>query len=133
MGFLTLGKHRQPAAHRRMLAACVIPLTVRAPSLLLRHMALPPARRGDPQCGRYRLDDSLTVGRMMRREMHARDTPIAAFKRDFHLGAHQRVVVIDQDDRYAGIALPAEVHADADESTMSAICCTMPTQSCCRR
>jgi len=44
------------------------------------------------------------------------DTPIAAFKRDFPLGAYQRVVVMDEGDRYAGIALPAEVHADADEN-----------------
>jgi CIC family chloride channel protein len=61
---------------------------------------------------------NLTVGRMMRREMRTvrADTPIAAFKRDFPLGAHQRAVVLDEDDRYAGIVLPAEVHADADEN-----------------
>jgi CIC family chloride channel protein len=44
------------------------------------------------------------------------DTPIAAFKRDFPLGAHQRAVVLDENDRYVGIVLPAEVHADADEN-----------------
>ena len=45
---------------------------------------------------------SLTVGRMMRREMRTvrAGTPIAAFKRDFPLGARERVVVIDEDDRY---------------------------------
>jgi chloride channel protein, CIC family len=61
---------------------------------------------------------NLTVGRMMRREMRTvrADTPLAAFKRDFPLGAHQRVVVLDDSDRYAGIVLPAEVHGDADES-----------------
>jgi CIC family chloride channel protein len=61
---------------------------------------------------------NLTVGRMMRREMRTvrADTPIAAFKRDFPLGAHQRVVVLDEDDKYAGILLPPEVHADADEN-----------------
>ena len=61
---------------------------------------------------------NLTVGRMMRREMRTvrADTPIAAFKRDFPLGAHQRAVVLDEADRYAGIVLPAEVHADADEN-----------------
>ena len=61
---------------------------------------------------------NLTVGRMMRREMRTvrGDTPIAAFKRDFPLGAHQRAVVLDEEDRYAGIVLPAEVHADADEN-----------------
>ncbi|MGA8195465.1 MAG: chloride channel protein [Acetobacteraceae bacterium] len=60
---------------------------------------------------------NLTVGRMMRREMRTvrADTPLAAFKRDFPLGAHQRVVVLDEDDRYTGIVLPAEVHGDADE------------------
>jgi chloride channel protein, CIC family len=60
---------------------------------------------------------NLTVGRMMRREMRTVrvDTPLAAFKRDFPLGAHQRVVVLDEDDRYTGIVLPAEVHGDADE------------------
>ena len=61
---------------------------------------------------------SLTVGRMMRREMRTvrAGTPIAAFKRDFPLGARERVVVIDEDDRYAGIALLAEMYAYADEN-----------------
>src|SRR6201985_877017 len=61
---------------------------------------------------------NLTVGRMMRREMRTVrvDTLVTAFKRDFPLGAHQRVIALDADDRYAGIVLPAEVHADADES-----------------
>ncbi len=61
---------------------------------------------------------NLTVGRMMRREMRTVrvDTLVTAFKRDFPLGAHQRVVALDAEDRYAGIVLPAEVHADADES-----------------
>jgi chloride channel protein, CIC family len=61
---------------------------------------------------------NLTVGRMMRREMRTvrADTPLAAFKRDFPLGAHQRVVVLDDSDRYAGIVLPAEVHGDEDEN-----------------
>ena len=61
---------------------------------------------------------NLTVGRMMRREMRTvrADTPLAAFKRDFPLGAHQRVIVLDEQDRYAGIVLPAEAYADADDS-----------------
>src|SRR5579875_2773954 len=48
---------------------------------------------------------NLTVGRMMRREIRTvkYDTPIAAFRRDFALGATQRVVAIDESDRYAGI------------------------------
>jgi CIC family chloride channel protein len=60
---------------------------------------------------------NLTVGRMMRREMRTvrADTPLSAFKRDFPLGAAQRVIVLDEDDRYAGIVLLPEAHADADD------------------
>lgn len=56
---------------------------------------------------------NLTVGRMMRREVRTvrTDTPIANFRRDFPLGAEQRVVVVDQSDRYAGIVQVAEAHA----------------------
>ena len=61
---------------------------------------------------------NLTVGRMMRRDIRTvrADTPIAAFRRDFPLGATQRVIVLDQADRYAGIALVPEIHA-ADAAT----------------
>lgn len=60
---------------------------------------------------------NLTVGRMMRREMRTvrADTPLSAFKRDFPLGVTQRVVALDEDDRYAGIVQLAEAHADADD------------------
>jgi CIC family chloride channel protein len=60
---------------------------------------------------------NLTVGRMMRREMRTvrADTPLPAFKRDFPLGATQRVIALDRDDRYAGIVLLPEAHADADD------------------
>jgi CIC family chloride channel protein len=60
---------------------------------------------------------NLTVGRMMRREMRTvrADTPLTAFKRDFPLGAAQRVIVLDEADRYAGIVLLPEAHADADD------------------
>ena len=60
---------------------------------------------------------SLTVGRMMRRDMRTvrADTPLPAFKRDFPLGATQRVIALDEDDRYAGIALLPEAHADGDD------------------
>jgi CIC family chloride channel protein len=60
---------------------------------------------------------NLTVGRMMRREMRTvrADTPLTAFKRDFPLGATQRVIVLDEADRYAGIVLLPEAHADADD------------------
>lgn len=57
---------------------------------------------------------SLTVGRMMRREVRTvrADTPLAAFRRDFPLGATQRVVAVDERDRYAGVILLAEAHAE---------------------
>jgi CIC family chloride channel protein len=60
---------------------------------------------------------NLTVGRMMRREMRTvrADTPLSAFKRDFPLGAAERVIVLDEADRYAGIVLLPEAHADADD------------------
>jgi chloride channel protein, CIC family len=60
---------------------------------------------------------NLTVGRMMRREMRTvrADTPLSAFKRDFPLGATQRVIALDEEDRYAGIVLLPEAHADADD------------------
>jgi CIC family chloride channel protein len=43
------------------------------------------------------------------------DTTLAQFRRDFPLGATQRVVVIDGAERYAGIVLLAEAHADDPE------------------
>jgi len=60
---------------------------------------------------------NLTVGRMMRREMRTvrADTPLSAFKRDFPLGATQRVIALDDADRYAGIVLLPEAHADVDD------------------
>ncbi len=56
---------------------------------------------------------SLTVGRMMRRDIRTvrTETAIAAFRRDFPLGATQRVVAVDASDRYAGIVLVPEAHA----------------------
>ncbi len=63
---------------------------------------------------------NLTVARMMRRELRTvqADTTIAAFRRDFPLGAATRVVVLDRSDRYAGIVLVPEAHApDMDENT----------------
>ncbi len=57
---------------------------------------------------------NLTVGRMMRREVRTvrAETPLSSFRRDFPLGSTQRVVVLDADDRYAGIVYVAEAHAD---------------------
>jgi chloride channel protein, CIC family len=59
---------------------------------------------------------NLTVGRMMRREVRTvrAETPLTAFRRDFPLGSTQRVVVLDTEDRYAGIVMVAEAHADED-------------------
>ena len=60
---------------------------------------------------------NLTVGRMMRREVRTvrADTPLIAFRRDFPLGATQRVVVLDAEDRYSGIVLLAEAYGDKDD------------------
>jgi chloride channel protein, CIC family len=60
---------------------------------------------------------NLTVGRMMRRDMRTAraDTKLAAFKRDFPLGTTERVIALDEEDRYAGIVLLPEAHADADD------------------
>jgi chloride channel protein, CIC family len=59
---------------------------------------------------------NLTVGRMMRREVRTvrADTPLTAFRRDFPLGAIQRVVAVDEADRYAGVVVLAEAHADTE-------------------
>ena len=65
---------------------------------------------------------SLTVGRMMRPEIRTvrADTTLAAFRRDFPLGATARVVVVDEAARYAGIVLLAEAHAvDCKAATLA--------------
>ncbi len=56
---------------------------------------------------------SLTVGRMMRREVRTvrADMTLTSFRRDFPLGSNSRVVVVDTADRYAGIVPVAEAHA----------------------
>jgi CIC family chloride channel protein len=120
MGFLALESTGSLPLTVAVLAACVISaLTVRRTFgysfATWRFHLRGEAIRSAVDVGWMR---NLTVGRMMRREMRTvrADTPIVAFKRDFPLGAHQRVVVMDEDDRYAGIVLPAEVHADADEN-----------------
>jgi CIC family chloride channel protein len=62
---------------------------------------------------------SLTVGRMMRREVRTlrADTTLSAFRRDYPLGAEHRVVVIDEAGRYAGIVLVPEAHAADTKAT----------------
>jgi CIC family chloride channel protein len=120
MGFLALESTGSLPLTIAVLAACVISaLTVRRTFgysfATWRFHLRGEAIRSAVDIGWMR---NLTVGRMMRREMRTvrADTPIAAFKRDFPLGSHQRVVAMDENDRYAGIVLPAEVHADADEN-----------------
>ncbi|TPG55467.1 chloride channel protein [Roseomonas nepalensis] len=66
----------------------------------------------------------LTVGRMMRRDLRTvrADTRPAAFRRDFPLGAADRVVVLDDAGRYAGMVIVAEVHAaPAETETIGAL------------
>ncbi len=66
---------------------------------------------------------SLTVGRMMRRAQHTvqQGMSLAAFRQEFPLGATQRVIVVDAEDRYAGIAYPADAHGLAEEGDVAAI------------
>lgn len=61
---------------------------------------------------------NLTVGRMMRRELRRvpSDMTLAAFRREFPLGSMNRVIAIDEKDRYAGVVFTAEAHA-APEGT----------------
>ena len=61
---------------------------------------------------------NLTVGRMMRREVRTVrvDTPLTKIRRDFPLGATQRVVAVDDGERYAGVVLVAEAHAGIEEA-----------------
>ncbi|MGN6376406.1 MAG: chloride channel protein [Sphingomonas sp.] len=60
---------------------------------------------------------TLTAGRMMRRE--TRPTPasltIGEFRRRFPLGSTSRVVLIDGDDRYAGIIQTAQAFVDGND------------------
>jgi chloride channel protein, CIC family len=62
---------------------------------------------------------SLTVGRMMRREVRTvrSDLSLAAFRREVPLGAHNRIIALDPADRYAGIVLVPEAHAAEETAT----------------
>ena len=119
MGFLTLESTGSLPLTVAVLAACVISaLTVRRTFgysfATWRFHLRGEAIRSAVDIGWMR---NLTVGRMMRRETRTvrAETPLAQFKRDFPLGAYQRIIVLDEADRYAGIALPAEIYADADD------------------
>jgi CIC family chloride channel protein len=57
---------------------------------------------------------SLTAGKMMRKDsptIAAAET-VAAFRRRFPLGASSRVILIDAEERYAGLVLTAQAYAD---------------------
>ncbi len=60
---------------------------------------------------------TLTVGRMMRRDPSTipGDASLAELRRRYPLGSTQRVVVVDADGRYAGVALTAEAFASAEK------------------
>ncbi|MHC5307011.1 chloride channel protein [Bartonella sp. LJL80] len=57
---------------------------------------------------------TLTAGRMMRRETNATpdDLTIAQFRRKFPLGSTSRVVLLDQDNKYAGIVIPSNAYVE---------------------
>ncbi len=120
MGFLALEATGSLPMTTAVLAACVVSaLTVRRTFgysfATWRFHLRGEAIRSAVDIGWMR---NLTVGRMMRREVrttHA-ETPIAEFKSEFPLGATQIVVVLDNEERYAGIVHPAEVHADSDNA-----------------
>ena len=63
---------------------------------------------------------SLTVGRMMRREVRTirMNSPLAVVRRDFPLGSAQRVVVVDESGGYAGLVLVPELH-NADDGDVA--------------
>ena len=56
---------------------------------------------------------NLTVGRMLRKVNYTagEDMKIADFRREYPLGRTQYVVAVDADERYVGLAYPAELHA----------------------
>lgn len=62
---------------------------------------------------------NLSVGRMMRREVRKvrADMPLAAFRREFPLGASVLVVAVDEKDRYAGMVTVSDAHAVDGEAT----------------
>ena len=61
----------------------------------------------------------MTAGQMMRRETRATaaETPISEFRRRFPLGSASRVVLVDAEDRYAGIVHPVAAHAEGIDAS----------------
>lgn len=55
----------------------------------------------------------LTVGQMMRADVRTTpvEAPVSAFREAFPLGSTNQVIAVDDDGRYAGMILVAEVHA----------------------
>lgn len=62
---------------------------------------------------------TLTAGRMMRKETNAisESLTIGEFRRRFPLGSTSRVVLIDADDRYAGIVVPSNAYVEGVAET----------------
>ena len=60
---------------------------------------------------------SLTVGSMMRSDIRMIDasTTLAEFRRQIPLGSAQRVIAVEQEDRYVGVLLVAELHSDRSD------------------
>ena len=118
MGFLTLEATGSLPMTIAVLAACAVSaLTVRRTFgysfATWRFHLRGEAIRSAVDIGWMR---NLTVGRMLRREVRTVrvDTPLDTFRRDFPLGSTQRAMALDADDRYVGIVLVAEAHADPD-------------------
>jgi CIC family chloride channel protein len=63
----------------------------------------------------------LTVGQMMRSDVRTTpvETPISAFREAFPLGSTNQVIAVDEDGRYAGMAIVAEAHAAELPTTAS--------------
>ncbi|EJJ27124.1 chloride channel protein [Rhizobium sp. CF142] len=59
----------------------------------------------------------LSVGKMMRKDVRTapEDAELSRLRRDFPLGAAQRVTVADNEGRYVGIILVPEIHQDLSE------------------
>jgi CIC family chloride channel protein len=57
---------------------------------------------------------TLTVGQLMRKDVRPirDDTMLSAFRRDFPLGSTQRVIAVDEAERYAGIVVVPEAHSE---------------------
>ncbi len=81
---------------------------------------------------------SLTVGRLMRRDPPTlpESSAIKELRRRYPLGAHQRIVLLDEQERYAGMVSLAEAHApgaqeDAPASSLAqfADCTLLPAMN----